>query len=263
MSDFYIKGLTKIPIQQGVIINGCIAENYTQDTYGLIITPRCDIGNGGKVSTIHYLPIVSLKEWIQVDCLQNGIRKFRKNLSEKLEKNGISSSILEFLVSINDFKIIIEGNPNKQNLVEEYDAFCKIVNDKNYNCKQLIQYCKSEYSELCSSKHNRFYLMKKWDNTCEYSVILLRDIKRISFDLINKFSDGCQNKNFDESVYLSNDIYKSDITYHYKTLAQISSPYIEYVIQQFSHNFCRIGIDHNVDNESLKIKYELEKIIIQ
>ena len=30
-----------------------------------------------------------------------------------------------------------------------------------------------------------------------------------------------------------------------------------------SHNFCRIGIDHNVDNESLKIKYELEKIIIQ
>ena len=83
MSDFYIKNQTKIPIQQGVIINGCIAENYTQDTCGLIITPRCDIGNGGKVSTIHYLPIVSLKEWILVDCLQNGIRKFRKKQNNR------------------------------------------------------------------------------------------------------------------------------------------------------------------------------------
>ena len=261
MDNIYIKSDKKIPIQQGVIINGCIAENYDFDTYGLIITPRCDIGNGGKVSTIHYLPIVPLEKWIIVDCLQNSIRKFRNKLSKKLEKNEISSTLLEYLVNIDDFKTIVKEKPNKQNLIEEYSSFYKIIIDKNYDCKELLNYCNNEYSDLYSFRHNRFYLIKNWNNPNKYNVILLRDIKRISLDLISQFPNGCQNKNFDEKVYLLNDIYKSDSVYYFKTITQISSPYIEYVIQQFSHNFCRIGVDHPINKDDIKSNYELEKII--
>ena len=45
-------------IDQGSIINNCIAEDYPHSAvWGCIITPRCDLAHHGKVSTVHYLPI--------------------------------------------------------------------------------------------------------------------------------------------------------------------------------------------------------------
>ena len=54
-------------IEQGTIINSCVAENYSNiSNFGIIITPRCDIDNN-KVSTVHYLPVVRLDDWIAND----------------------------------------------------------------------------------------------------------------------------------------------------------------------------------------------------
>ncbi len=262
MNDVYLKNESKIPIQQGVIINGCIAENYQCETFGLIITPRCDIGNGGKVATIHYLPIVPFKEWLLIDCLQNSIKKFKKSLSKSLEEKGISTTILEHLIDIEDFKKIIAGTPDNQNLVSKYDEFSEIINNKRYNRKELKKRLKQECDELFEAKHNRYLLLTDWNNSEEHYVVLLRDVKRISFDLVSRFPNGFQNKNLAPESYLSNDIYKSDSVYYFKTLALISSPYIEYIIQQFSHNFCRIGVDHPIDKEIIKTKYELEKMMM-
>lgn len=74
---FYLKHLVnlKIRVQQGGVINGCIAENYKGKVYGMIMAPRCDIGNEGKVSTVHYLPIVSFVDWVKVDCLRMAMFK--------------------------------------------------------------------------------------------------------------------------------------------------------------------------------------------
>lgn len=261
MESIYTPKQKKIPIQQGVIINGCIAENYTCETFGLIITPRCDIGNGGKVATIHYLPIVPLKEWILVDCLQNCIKKLKKSLSKSLEGKGISSTILEHLIDIEDFKKIVAEIPNNQSLITKYNEFTEIINNKRYDCQDLQNLLKQECGELYDSKHNRCLLLKDWNNSDEYYVVLLRDVKRISFDLVSRFPNGFQNKNLDPDLYLSNDIYRSDYIYYFKTLALISSPYIEYIIQQFSYNFCRIGVDHPIDKEIIKTKYKLDMIM--
>ena len=42
------KNSKHVPLQQGTIINGCITEYYNRDVWGVIITPRCDIDNGGR-----------------------------------------------------------------------------------------------------------------------------------------------------------------------------------------------------------------------
>lgn len=259
--SIYVNDIPKCVIDQGVIVNGCIAEHYNCDVCGVVITPRCDIGNGGKVSTIHYLPIVPLHDWIHVDCITNAIDKFKKNLSHKLIGNDISDSLLEYPVEIDDFKKIVNKCNQKDTLIESYGAYLDVINNKNYSCKELIKYCKTEYADLYQGKHNRYYLINNWEDPTNYNVIILRDIKSISFDLINKFSKGCHNKNFDENVYLLNDIYRSDSLYHYRTLAQISSPYIEHILQKYSYNFCRIGVENHINEDDFKEIYKLEKII--
>lgn len=52
-SPFYGK------LSQGSIINGCVAEAFSnEEVFGLIITPRCDLSHNGKVSTVHYVPVI-------------------------------------------------------------------------------------------------------------------------------------------------------------------------------------------------------------
>lgn len=187
MDNFYIQGGAKFPIQQGVIINGCVADQYNCETHGVIITPRCDIGNRGKVSTIHYLPVVPLEEWIHVDCLHSAIVKFRKKLTEKLEKREISSSVLEYLVGIDDFQKIVQAIPDNKQIIEDYNAYYNVIHNRNYNCKYILNSCNSELSDLISGKHSRFYLIRNWSDAQSYDVILLRNIKRISFNIINQF----------------------------------------------------------------------------
>lgn len=103
---FYLKHLSnlKICVQQGVIINGCIVEHHiiNKKVYGSIITPRRDIGNGGKVTTIHNSPIVPLIDWIKIDYLKIVIRNFRKFLETEFVGSNLSTSLLDYLIDIND-----------------------------------------------------------------------------------------------------------------------------------------------------------------
>lgn len=258
MNSIYITntGKTQIAVQQGVIINGCLAENYACEVHGLIITPRCDIENH-KVSTIHYLPIVSLEEWLQVDCLQLAITTFKHKLAQKLERLEISSSILDFFIDREDLQVLLKGKSEKPQIIKEYDAFCDVMCNHDYSSKFVADNYKNIFADLYSGRHNRFYLINNWEKPNMYNVILLRDVKRITEEFSRRLSKGCQNKMLEDKDYFGNDIYKSEEPYDYKTLAQISSPYIEHILQQFSHNFCRIGVEEHIDVDYLKKEYKL------
>ena len=65
MRNFYVMPRE---ITQGSIINNCLADCYPEaHVDGIIITPRCDLAHDAKVNFIHYLPIVSFKEWLLND----------------------------------------------------------------------------------------------------------------------------------------------------------------------------------------------------
>ena len=65
MRNFYVMPRE---ITQGSIINNCLADCYPEaHVDGIIITPRCDLAHDAKVNFIHYLPIISFKEWLLND----------------------------------------------------------------------------------------------------------------------------------------------------------------------------------------------------
>jgi len=260
MAEFYINN-NKFPLQQGVIINGCIADNHDKEAFGLIITPRCDIGNGGKVSTIHYLPIVPLEDWLKVNCVMSAVRKFRTQLEKELNKNGVSSSILDYFITQQDIETVFNTVSNKKELIKMYKCYIDTINDNNYSNDYIIKNCKNEFYDLCEGKHNRYYMIKRWDDVKRHCVIILRDVKRISYDIAQKYVGGYLNQNFEEAIYSYNDIFKTNNKTFFKTVAQISSPYIEHIIQSFSHNFCRIGVEEQFEKEEVKSKYEIDKIL--
>lgn len=264
MTEFYINNNNnKFPLQQGVIINGCIADNHSKEAFGLIITPRCDIGNGGKVSTIHYLPIVPLEDWLKVNCIMTAVRKFRKQLEKKLNQNGVSSSILNYFIPQQDIEALFNNVSNKKELVKMYKCYIDTIENGNYSNDYIIKNCKDEFNDLCKGNHNRYYMIKRWDDKERYCVIILRDVKRVSYEIAQKFVGGCLNHNFEETIYLNNDIFKTDDKTFFKTVAQISSPYIEHIIQSFSHNFCRIGVEDQLEPDSITAIYNINKIIQQ
>lgn len=75
-------------IDQGSIITGCIAEDYPEcEAWGCVITPRCDLAHKGKVSTIHYLPIINIDDWVRNEARNvlkrrwiEGLHKYLNNI---------------------------------------------------------------------------------------------------------------------------------------------------------------------------------------
>lgn len=248
----------RIPVQQGTIINGCIADNYDCNVYGLIITPRCDIDNGGKVSTIHYLPIVSLDDWMKVDCIVNARKKMAKMLQMKLQQYQISDTILNHFISKDDMLLLLKDNNQKDRnaLVNLYEGYKKIVHENDYSSSDFQKICREELKELCMGRNNRFYLLQNWDSTNQFNVVILREVRRISLKVLQKFVNGYRNTNFSEEDYKCNDIVYTSQRLYFTTITQISSPYIEHIIQAFSHNFCRIGVQDLFSRQEIIEQYK-------
>lgn len=255
MRQLYVKHDTSIPIQQGVIISGCVADNYKCNVFGLIITPRCDIDHEGKVSTIHYLPIVPFQEWLKTECIpqciQAAVLKKKQYLQQLLKEKGISPTILDGLLDKETILRIISSN---KNIVNEYNTLLEMANESNIH-KKVKENIVNQINELKACTHKRSYLIENWDNPNDLNVILLRQVKRIQYSLAKKYKRGFQERIISEDVFNNNDIASSKDNIIYKSIAEISSPYIEHIIQSFSYNFCRIGIQEMDDSIKNSINY--------
>ena len=84
----------------------------------------------------------------------------------------------------------------------------------------------------------------------------MRDVRKISLNLALKFVNGYRNNNLSEEAYYCNDLFNTEQKLYFKTITQIVSPYIEHIIQAFSHNFCRIGVENLFDHETIIKNYK-------
>ena|ERR1035437_6615957 len=85
-------------LTQGTIFTCAVAEDYAGcETYGLIITARCDIAHE-KARAYNYLPIVTLDDWLRRDGRIILAERLRSDAMEKMEKllkhNSFAESIL-------------------------------------------------------------------------------------------------------------------------------------------------------------------------
>ncbi len=264
-------------IDQGSIVNNCFSENYADvDTFGIIITPRCDIDNN-KVSTIHYLPVIRFQDWIRIDFWNIYSDLCRKDISSRLtsilKKYGLSESLLKYF-SDSDLKSTLKSKITKDT---DYVKFEKLLSDKEQfqltfkeissKRKETLfneyhKISKNIFKELKSHRRKEFYLLESWEENPLYNVVLLREIRTISFDFSTKLANGVYEHEINVLEYSKNDIKKTgnpDSFSH--VVAALKSPFIEHLIQQFFLNFGRIGVeDHRINIED-QLYYDFTKLI--
>lgn len=245
-------------LDQGCIFSGGVSDLYRGcNISGIIITPRCDIAQQ-KISTIHYLPVISFSDWetyyLSSEYQRFEIAKTEKRLLAFCNKYQLSTSIYDQKYNIPDEIVsqMLDGNPESKKIIEDIKLLKNIRNIQycRNHIKEWSQY-KTRISELIDNKMHSFYLLEDWEKK-GYVVVLLREVRHLSFSMAQKLENGITERTLEEHLFLQNELARSDnqrLEYVYK--CRVVSPFIEHIIQAFSYNFTRIGID-DIDKESVK-----------
>lgn len=248
-----------IRLQQGAIFSGAIADGISdsQDLFGLVITPRCDIANK-KVSTIHYLPLIPFSLW-KYEILSKLYQTIEYNkLTEKLtvfcKENNVTESLFNkrYHFTEADIEASISHIRGYKDILNKYKERSQIENI--YYCKSKVNTWakgKDKIKELIQNKQAHYYLIEDWRKENEYMVIMLRDVKRLVFSFAEKMEKGVGERILTEEDFHRNDVCRSDtVNMVYKFQRVVESPYLEHIMEAFSKNFCRIGIDR-IDETAL------------
>ena len=244
---------------QGCIINGCTSESFpNNEVFGLIITPRCDLGHEGKVLTVHYVPIIPFELWFN-DIAKPIIKKqWKRELANKLNNDfsaaKAGNKIMDADFSYEDMMKVFEHKINtkptaKQKIKENLDAFFDKDPDA-FNFYLLDEtkrgHKKTDFlSDLIGDKNHSYYLIEDWvEDTNSHYVIMLRDVRRIEYSVAQKIKNGIQEAELGLADTTHNDLFLTGNEEHFLSVqALINSPFIEHIMQSFVYNFSRIGVE--------------------
>ena len=250
-------------LEQGSIINCCLAEEYKgKEVYGIIITPRCDISNE-KVTSFHYLPIVSYYDWLRINFWEIFRRKIGIDLNSKmkgiLKSKNISTNIVDSFTPGEIRKTFLERYTKKK----DKDKFSETSIDLEkllgtpsqnpsdedfyYFFNRFDKTAKSILNEIKQNKRNEFYLIEDFTDREEksYFVILSREVRRISFEIGLRIACGLNMLELSSDDYRVSDINPKAKSGFIMAHAVLESPILEHLIQHFNQNFARIGVqDH-------------------
>lgn len=258
MRNIYKKGPElKKTVTQGTIINNCVAEKYCCEVWGVIVTPRCDMAHSGKVTHVHYLPIVPFEEWYKIDGIpflwSKAFEKARTKILDFCKDNKFP----EVNLKEKQLRVLcdsIKEQTQKDKFKNVIDSFFQLTKTNPSDYKPNANDKENLVENLIKGDIHAFHLIEDWDGKeGDYKVVLLRDLKRLEYNVAIGMNAGIEEKTITEK-------WKNDLAYSatmdtiYQMVAEIVSPNIEQLMERFSYNFCRIGVedmDANV-NEVLK-----------
>ena len=256
-TDFRINDL-----EQGAIFYGAKSDNYIdKEVYGIIITPRCDISNG-KVNYFNYLPVIPFQDFLINDYWiifrQQVLSMLNNNLKSSLQNKKLSESIVEkfdiLFIKEKYEKYFTKASEQKkfkeltENISNINSTQTNIITPKDLNCLMLRheKQAKGILTEINNNRNPNFHLVESWAKEGEYYVILLREIKRITYNLGMNLSKGIEVEGLTSIEKNNNDINKSiELLYIEKVL---KSPFLEHLIQRFTSNFDKIGVEDHFSN---------------
>lgn len=256
MRNIYKKDpeLVKI-VTQGTVISHCMAEKYHCDVWGVIVTPRCDMAHTGKVTHVHYLPVVPFEEWYKVDGLHYLWTRAFENARRKILAFCKDHGFPEVNLQEKQLKKMcesLEDAQEKNSFNECIDNFFRLkrTNPIDYNpSKKEKDYM---VSNLLKGDIHAFYLIEGWEeDEKNYKVVLLRDLKRLEYNVAVSMGNGIEERAIVDRS--KNDLaYSATEDTFYSVVDEIISPNIEQLMESFSYNFCRIGVndmDEKVEDE--------------
>lgn len=278
MRQLYNKKPKYLEITQGSIITGCIASKYDGcQVWGCIITARCDLSNK-KVDVVHYLPIVSFEDFLRKEIVdelkEDWIKELKTNLGNRMKEKGVSPSFLDRNLSHDDFETIIRVNFKKTKEANKFlDDYEKYLKAPNSAIKEVVSDSKGEgklkheIDRLVNNENTNYHLIEDW--LCDksegqsFKVVLLREIKEISLNCALYLPDGMLETDIPSEFLTHNSLSVSlDKSNFYYVDSEIASPYIEHILQRFSNNFIRIGVEDLPKAQVSKQLVEYSKTIL-
>lgn len=260
MRKFKVLSAAKVDIfTQGVIFNNAFAHGFNGlDAYGLVITARCDIAQR-KIPHIHYCPIVSVSDWINVFGWLEIKNRIVSNAIKSMEKCLVSSGKSKDIMRIESpgqvYKVHFlddEGVDKKNKKIfkshlDRYVEASAAIGSSNITTAfggELHTYVK----EIVGNKITGLSFLEDVDvhGDARGYVVLLREVNKISASLTQQVKSG-----------LTPDAFKAHCDKHPEDIeclcfpndeiccpcSIVNSPFIEYIMQQFGLLFSRIGVD--------------------
>ena len=271
-------------ITQGSVFCCARASRYEDcDVNGLVITARCDIAQS-KYPVLNYLPIVSLRDWLRRDgldiLLANELNKQRAHLNGMLRSENVSPSIVESvpLETIASVHFPLRTGSKKKNQAAQkfHDHvalmrnFCCLRSRSNLN-DMYTWFCvdrKIEVRELIKRLSHHSVLGHYFFETLTLDaqhfsgfVCLLREVSTLPKPIAEALGRGLTASDCFE---LLEEAYSFNLSFSHEDIAmpiaEIGSPTIEHVLQQFSTLFGRIGVPDPVkDDISAVVSFNLSK----
>jgi len=250
-------------LTQGTIFCCAKAEDYSGcDVAGLVITARCDVAND-KTPIYTYLPIVSLRDWLDRDggtlIASRAANEAIASLRQELKGAGHSISILETEPWLNIVETLFPDSGKKAakavreralKAIERHEAATKclatpfgakrahdVVRENHGIVRSLI-------SELTTHRLAGYYFMQKIDPAGKAAgfVIQLREVNSLPRPLASSVAGGLDlSLSTDQMIHATRYLDRGTTNYA-MPLAQVTSPTIEHILQQFSLTFSRIGV---------------------
>ncbi len=250
MRDVFETGIFT-ELTQGSIINNCISEDFCDcEVWGCVITPRCDLANGGKVTTFHYLPIIDFEIWVdkvmRMMLLEEYYSGLKASINQMIEKVGGGKSIMDVFVGQDQIIRVAEAKMKGKELSKFLQFFNQYFNRDTEAEKDFLldeKHYKTVLKNLKSNDIHGYYLIESWKEPGDFKIIVLRDIRRMSISTRSYYEEWRSRGQENEEFYRKNDV--SDASKHhsfYRIESCIKSPFIENIMQSFSYSFTRIGI---------------------
>ena len=252
-------------ITQGTVIYGLRSDKYPEVAcYAVIISARCDIAND-KIDKLYYLTAVNVRDWFCTECgFKETYGKFiaeqRINFINMAEQNKLNGDVLlglqpEQVMTI--FQNTIKPKKKIEQLMKSYDAIRKFVYSQSLDERICLVSSRRDrvtvfLDELSKGNSNHYFFMPQatyLQNDVKSNGLMV-DAKRIrtpGIDYRMLPDEGEERNRQIRTYWLEEDSDFVEIEGH------IQSPWCELLMQRFSKDFMRIGVDGptKTDHEEL------------
>lgn len=259
-------------LDQGTIIHGLRSEKYPSlPCYGIIINASCDLANE-KISKVYYLIAVNARKWFHLEYPYGIVYKEKiarlkdnlKNACDKVKDGGLDYELLCSFTREEQAKVLSSLQlPKKEaeGILDKLDmlsVFCKKdMNDIerldaiSKDSKPVVEFLES----IAQERTFHFFFLPKIayekECTCKNDglIVDLQEIGSISFEDARIITSpgidyyrlnelGAEEAYRQKKTYWLND--ENDFVID---CGKITSPWREHLMQRFSRDFSRIGLD--------------------
>ena len=255
-------------LTQGTIISGLRSEKYPGVIgKAIIVSARCDLANC-KVSHVYYVIAIPCDDWLLSDegfsaVLAARVKEIENEIQTKVENGGLDWVSLQTFSDTDFEKVILDKKDglgkNAEKCLKLYRCYRRyqmkglsieekkriLSNEKNSVKKymlsiangQVIHFVYLPKTAYCNEKNLDDGLIVDLQELDRFDVETAKIIIDCNMDIQSIALTSAEKEKHDRQFLLT-----SDPGYAIAE-GEVTSPWLEYVMQHFANSFIRIGVD--------------------